>query len=356
MHRISKQTIFTILMLAILLLPLLSAGCGTPKTSLYIIVAGSLVAPMEDVAAQFEQLHPDVVVQIEGHGSIQVIRQVTELGKEADVLMTSDYSLIPMMMYNTTIPGTNESYADWYLAFATNAMGIAYTNTSKYSDEINQSNWYEIMSRPDVTIGISDASLDSCGYRAFMTCQLAQGYYGNSSIFESLFGDNFKWPVTVALENGTQTIHVPEILEPNGSKLVLRGDSTLLLYLLDSGDVDYAFEYRSVALQHGCKFLSLPPQIDLSSAEYAQTYAGVRVVLDFQRFASVVPVFDGQPIIYGLTITNNAPHPDIAQEFVSFVISNQGQAILTNDDLPPLSPTQADNPSALPDELKALLQ
>ena len=339
-----------------LLIPLLSAGCSKAKTPLPVIVAGSFILPMKDLKAQFEKLHPDIDVQIEGHGSIQVIRQVTELDKEADVLIVADHSLIPMMMYNTTIAGSDEPYANWCLSFTTNSLGLAYTNKSKYSSEINQSNWYEMLARPDVTVGIADARLDSCGYRAFMTCQLAESYYGNSSIFEDLFGNKFKWPVTVALENGTQTIHVPEILEPNSSQLVLRGDSTLLLYLLDSGDVDYAFEYRSVAEQQGYNFLELPPEIDLSSENYSESYGSVRVKMDFQRFGSVQPEFTGEPIIYGLTIPNNAPHPDIAQEFISFVISKQGQSILANDDMPPISLAQADNPAALPDAIKALLQ
>jgi molybdate/tungstate transport system substrate-binding protein len=252
--------------------------------------------------------------------------------------------------------GSDKPYADWCLSFATNSLGLAYTNKSKYSSEINQSNWYQILARPDVTVGIADARLDSCGYRVFMTCQLAESYYDNASIFERLFNDSFTWPVTVSLEDGIQTIHVPEILEPKGKKLALRGDSVWLLSLLDSGDVDYAFEYRSVAEQQGYSFLALPPEIDLSSKNYSESYGNVMVKMDFQRFGSVQPEFTGEPIIYGLTIPNNAPHPDIAAEFVSFVLSAQGQAILANDDQPAIVPATTDNPAALPDKIKQLSQ
>ena len=356
MQRVTKKQILITVALTLLLLPLLNTGCGKAKTPLPVIVAGSLMVPIEDLETEFERLHPDIDVQIEGHGSIQVIRQVTELGKEADVLIVADHSLIPMMMYNTTIAGGDEHYADWYLSFATNALGLAYTNTSKYGNEINQSNWYEILARPDVTVGIADARVDSCGYRAFMTCQLAESYYNNSSIFETLFGGSFTRPVTVSLEDGIQTIRVPEILEPKDKHLALRGNSIWLLFLLDSGEIDYAFQYRSVAKQHGYNFLALPPEIDLSSRDYAAAYSNVRVKMDFQRFGSVQPEFTGEPIIYGLTIPNNAPHPDIAQEFVSFVLSAQGRAILADNEQPAIAPAQADNPAALPDKLKRLLQ
>ena len=356
MNRIPKRQISTAILLALLLLPTLNTGCNKAKTPLPIIVAGSFMGPIEDLEAEFEQLHPDIDVQVEGHGSIQVIRQVTELDKEADVLIVADYSLIPMMMYNTTIAGSDEPYADWYLSFATNSLGLAYTNASAYSGEINQSNWYEILTRPDVIVGIADARLDSCGYRAFMTCQLAESYYDNASIFEQLFGDSFTWPVTVASEDGIQTIHVPEILEPKGDKLALRGNSVWLLFLLDAGEIDYAFEYRSVAEQLGYSFLELPPEIDLSSENYSESYGSVRVKMDFQRFGSVQPEFTGEPIIYGVTIPNNAPHPNIAAEFVNFLISAQGQAILADNDQPPIAPARADNPDELPDDIKDLLQ
>jgi molybdate/tungstate transport system substrate-binding protein len=352
----TKGRVSITIVLVLLLVPMLTVGCGNARTPLSIIVAGSFMVPMEDLEAEFEQLHPDIDVQVEGHGSIQVIRQVTELYHEADVLIVADYSLIPMMMYNTTVAGSDEPYADWYLTFATNALGLAYTNTSKYSSEINQSNWYEILARPDVIMGISDARLDPCGYRAFMACQLAEGYYDDTSIFEMLFQDSFIWPVTVSAEDGVQTVHVPEILEPKGDKLALRGNSVWLLYLLDAGEIDYAFEYRSVAEQHGYDFLELPREIDLSSEAFATSYENVMVVMDFQRFGSVQPAFTGEPITYGVTIPSNAPHPDIAAEFVSFLISTQGQAILTDNDQPPIVPAQTDNLQALPGEIKDVLQ
>lgn len=71
--------------LALLTLTLLmvSAGCtdaGTERTTLMVIPAGSLLYPLEDIEAVFESQHPEIDVRIEGHGSIQAIRQVTDSG------------------------------------------------------------------------------------------------------------------------------------------------------------------------------------------------------------------------------------------------------------------------------------
>jgi molybdate/tungstate transport system substrate-binding protein len=323
---------------------------------LKIIYAGSLIVPFEEMGEEFEKLHPDVDVSLEGHGSIQVIRYVTELYHEADVLAVADYSLIPMMMYDTPIPGTNDSYANWNIKMARNSLGIAYTNQSKYADELTGSNWYEILSRPDVTVGIADARFDSCGYRTLMMCQLAEQYYGNMTIFDDILGNSFTKPITVSQNDSVYVISVPEILAPSSARIALRGNSVYLLYLLDSGDVDYAFEYESVAQQHGLNFLKLPDEINLGSAEHADLYSQVKVKLEFQRFASIEPEFRGEAIIYGITIPHNAPHTDLAVEFIKFVISEQGQEIFRKCDQEPVVPPVADNVDNLPYELKIIVE
>ena len=38
--------------------------------------------------------------------------------------------------------------------------------------------------------------------------------------------------------------------------------------------------------------------------------------------------FQGEPIVYGLTIPTAAPHPHTAVAFVRFIFSSEGQAIL----------------------------
>ena len=60
-----------------------------------------------------------------------------------------------------------------------------------------------------------------------------------------------------------------EILETSdSSNILLRGGSVALLALLESGDVDYAFEYASVARQHGLSYVELPPPLNLSDPSF----------------------------------------------------------------------------------------
>jgi molybdate/tungstate transport system substrate-binding protein len=320
-----------------------------------VLFAGSLILPFDDLEEAFEEQHANVDVLMEGHGSIQCIRQITELERLADVVAVADYALIPLLMYETEVPESHETYADWTMQFATNQLGLAYTDESAYADEINAQNWYEILSRPDVTFGLSDPRFDACGYRGMMVGQLATSYYAEPDLFYNLFGDRFTQPIRVQEnhEEDFDTILIPEVLRPEGdSGVMMRGSSVQLLAVLESGDLDYAFEYLSVSKQHNLNFLPLPPEINLSDEAYEENYNRTRVKLAYQRFATVNPEFHGKTIHYGLTIPSNAPHSDLAAEFIQFLIGPEGQRVMAENHHPMILPPVVDNEAALPQALK----
>ena len=318
------------------------------KTELKVVYAGSLIVPFKEIEEQFESTHPGVDVQMEGHGSIQAVRQVTDIHRNVDVLVVADETLIPDMMY--------PDHADWHVRFATNQMVIAYTNNSRYADEINDSNWYEILARPDVTFGFSNPMLDACGYRILMVTQLAEWHYDNQTIFDDLIAGNLAHPISVTMgddgDGDTAIVFVPETLSPRTEKIVIRGGSVQLLALLDLGEIDYAFLYKSMAEQHRLRFLELPAEIDLSSPEYEDDYKKVTIQLGFQRFTSVGAERKCKPIFYGITIPKNATSPELAAEFVEFVISEEGLGVLCDMEQPTVSPV-ADNPDNMPDRLRS---
>jgi molybdate/tungstate transport system substrate-binding protein len=333
-----------------------STSCSAHKVPLKVSVAASLIVPFQEIEKEFESKYPNIDVQLEGHGSVQVIRSVTELGEDIDLAAVADYQLIPLLMYPAQMPDNAGPYADWYIKFATNRLGIAYTANSWYATEINTQNWYDILARPDVRLGLADPRIDSLGYRAMMAIELAQGYYQDNTLFKKLIIDNFGPGFEVVdTQNGT-TIEIPELVKPSGNKLSLRSYSIQLLALLDSGDIDYAFEYESVAKQRGLKFVELPPEIDFSSRDYATQYQQVQVELKFQRFATVTPKFEGAQIIYGITIPANARHPQEAEKFLEFLIGPDGQRILAENYQPALVPPEADGLNNIPAGLKPFIK
>ncbi len=328
---------------------------ATAKTELKVLNAGSLMVPFDRIEDKFEETHPDVDVQIEGHGSIQVVRHVTEIHDRVDVTAVADYSLVPLLMYETNLPNSDKPYADWYIKFATNNLGLAYTETSSYSEEITADNWYEVLLRDDVNFGMSDPRMDACGYRALMLTRLAEDYYGKPDLFGNLITDSFKnYPIESVDLAGMEKILVPRILQPRSRLLTMRGSSINLLAPLEAGGVDYGFQYESVARQHGLSFLRLPPQINLGSEEYSENYRKVQVKLDYQRFSSVSPVFTGRRLLYGITIPENAPHPELAREFVEFVLTEPGREVMENSNHPTLEKPAVDGMENLPEQLKEL--
>ena len=147
---------------------------------------------------------------------------------------------------------------------------------------------------------------------------------------------------------------MPEILETaQQSPVVIRGASIQLIALLESGDLDYAFEYESVIRQHGLEWVALPDQVNLGSSQYSEQYQQVQVNLNFRRFASVQPFFRGEQIGYGITIPSNAPHPELAQQFIAFLLGPEGQQIMAEYYQPLLDPLTCDFPDLVPSLLQA---
>jgi len=238
------------LFLTLILTSTLVAGCISQPTrpatlsgKLQIFHAGSLTIPFAQISEEFNKLYPNVEILLEGAGSQTTIRKVTELHKECGVIGSADYTIIPQLMF--------PEYADWYIIFATNQMCIAYTDKSQFNDEINEDNWYEILQRDGVKYGRSDPDQDPCGYRTLMVWQLAEAHYGASGLYDKLLG-------------------------AEGD--VMRPKSVALIALLESGDLDYAFEYSSVAAQHNLNYVVLPLEINLSSEGFNDFYATAQVL------------------------------------------------------------------------------
>jgi len=331
------------------------APASAEKTPLVVFAAGSLIIPFADLEQAFEARYPDIDARAEYHGSIQVMRHVTELHEEIDVVATADAALIPMLMYASTASETGQPYANWYIRFASNHLALAYTPESQYADEINADNWPEILARPDVKLGLSDPRFDASGYRTLMAFSLMENTLGRYNLFGPVFDGQFTFPVTIFHDDDLTTITVPEILETRqDAHIVLRGGSIMLIALLESGDLDYAFEYESVIRQHGLEMLPLPETVNMGEADFESAYEAVQVDLDFQRFATVKPQFRSERIGYGITIPVNAPHPDEAALFIAFLLSPEGRAIMEADYHPLFDPFPADGYANMPESLQAL--
>jgi len=289
---------------------------------LIIFHAGSLSIPFKDMAKAFELQHPGVKVLREAAGSRTCARKITDLGRPCDVMASADYSVIEELL----IP----EYASWNISFATNEMAIMYRSDSKYAGEINGRNWYRILLRKGVQYGHSDPNSDPCGYRSQLVWQLAEKYYNVPGLYERL-------------KKGCPLRNI-------------RPKETDLIALLEAGQIDYLFIYRSVCLQHGMPFVKLPDQINLGSFEYAEFYKQARIKISGKTPGSFIEK-RGKPMIYGITIPGNATHPALAVDFVSFLLGPEGRKIMKRNGQAPLPvPMATGNVRQIPAPLRAFLQ
>jgi len=310
-----------------LMLGLLSLSCinnNSKKSSatdqnkkLIIFHAGSLTVPFKQIVHDFTKIHPNVEVIMEGAGSRNCARKVTDLKKECDILASADYTVID----NLLIP----DYADWNIKFVSNEMTIVYHDGSKYSEEINTDNWFEILGKEDVAFGRSDPNADPCGYRAVLTTELAEKYYNKNGLTEKLLNKDQKY---------------------------IRPKETDLLGLLESKAIDYIFLYRSVAEQHGLKYLILPDSINLKKPELSDFYEQATVNINGKTPAEIITK-KGEPMIYGVTLIKNAPNKDIAIEFLKFLLTkDKGLAIMKKNGQPDVVPSPTNTFNAIPESLR----
>lgn len=310
-----------------MLVLLLAAGCSPrAETVLKVIHAGSLTVPFERLEREFEAQHKAVDVQREAHGSSVAIRQVTELGRAADVVASADYALIDRLMIEPE-PG----YADWNIMFARNAMCIAYRSPGQ---ALTLADWAKTLRDGDARIGMSDPNRDPCGYRALMYIHLAGALPGGEHLFEDLICAQSS--VSMHVAKSITTIHVPSDVS-YGGRLVLRPKEVDLVALLETGAIDYLFIYRSIAVQHGLRYFELPGEVNLSDPARADGYGRVRV-RQFADNAEKAVEIAGSPIVYGLTIPSSAPNPEVARRFVRLLLSDRGRRILDECGQAPLVP------------------
>lgn len=290
---------------------------GFAKENILVFHAGSLSVPFAQIEKVFEAKYPQYDIKREPSGSVAAARKITDLGRGADVIASADYKVIDSIL----IPNN----ATFNAHFATNEMALVYTKNSKYADEITSENWPDIFLREGVKVAHSNPNLDPAGYRSMLVTKLAEIYYKKPGFYDTLFGYGNHY------EPG----------EENAAKVVVRPKETDLLGLLEAGQYDYLYIYKSVAIQHNLLYVNLPEQISLKSAQYADFYKNATFKRDGKKpgeFKTIV----GAPMVYGITVVQNSKSPinkEGAIKFVNFVLSSEGAAIMKQNGQGAILPT-----------------
>jgi len=288
---------------------------------LIIYHAGSLSMPFKEIAAEFNKLYPKVNILMESAGSVASARKITDLNQPCDILASSDYGVIDNML----IP----KYADWNIKFVSNELSIVYQEKSRLASQINSKNWYDILMKKEVAFGRADPNADPCGYRTILSLALAEKYYKKSELAKMISEKDQNY---------------------------MRPKEVDLIALLESGSIDYIFLYRSVAIQHNLKYITLPDEINLKNMSMAAQYATATTEINGKEPGKKETV-KGEPMVYGVTMLRNAPNKPAAIAFLQFLLSrDKGMKIMEKDGQPSVIPMAVQNYDKLPKELKEFVK
>jgi len=307
-------------LLALLLLP----ACGDGKKRVVVVCADALSNSFRTMEYEYEKLHPDVEIIVDAQGSITATRLVAF--RRSDVLAVADYRLVEKILY--------PDQATWVAQFASTDIVLAHTEMSKRSTEITPDNWFDILLDPAIKYGIADPKHDPCGYYARFTWKLAEDYYFTSK--------GKTRPLAKQLADGCPPKHIS------------RDALSLIGEVLSAGLIDYAFVYRSHAIDLRLPFVPLPKEISLGDASLADQYARAQILVpDFRGKNETIP---GRHIAFGITRMTDAPNPEGAAAFIQFVLSPEGRAILKRSEFKPISPALVPSWGAPPPFLEGLAE
>jgi molybdate/tungstate transport system substrate-binding protein len=284
------------------------------QRKLHVLCAGSLNAAFSEISDEFRRLYPNVKLIQEMGGSASLVREVIQ-GRECGVLASADYSLIRHLM----LP----DYAGWYIVFASNQMVLRYTDSSKYQEEINGDNWYEILQRDGVTIWHSDPDGDPGGYRALMVLQLAEKYYKVPRLYDRL-------------------------MSPEHDRVITRAN-------FQESNTGYSFGYGLNAGRGGSRVLALPDEINLSTEAFADYYKQAVVTISGKNPGEAIALY-GAPILFGVTIPESYGNPELAIKWLHLLLSSKGRNFLKKSGMIPLKPVTTDNPEKIPDQLRKYIK
>jgi molybdate/tungstate transport system substrate-binding protein len=285
---------------------------------LIVFNAGSLARPLRAALDSFAARERVVLAQ-ENAGSLETARKLTELGHVPDIIALADFNVFPELLM--------PAHVGWYATFARNRMVLAYTDRSRFANEISAESWHRVLLRPGVEVGRADPSLDPNGYRTLLVLQLAERHYAEPGL-------------------------AGRLLERMPARNV-RPKEADLVGLLQAGETDYIWSYESIAQAAGLRYVVLPSRIDLGSAADSAFYSAATV-----RVAGRTPrdsiEFRGEPIVYAFSIPRGAPHPDLAIRAAAFLLSEHGRRVMRDARLEPLDAPAIVGAGA-PDTLLALV-
>jgi molybdate/tungstate transport system substrate-binding protein len=314
-----------------------SAQTCVPPSSQQLIIyrAGSLTRAFKPLEEKFT-CQTGIQIKDVAMGSVDAGRQITAGGQACDLYAPADYLDIDLFMKLAGYSSFDIVFAHGKMVMAYSASGLAAKKLPPIAEPNGQAvaKWYEILTRPGVTIGGGNPFLDPGAYRGPMIFQLAEEFYKVPNLYNNL------------LE------HV----------VIMGSDSGAVI----GKQFDFQFGYEHNALATAktnpdYRVVNLPDEISMADPAKDSYYAQHAIVvlpgLGTPRSARTIPV-PGTHVAWGITLMKDAPNKENAIKFLQLLLSPIGAASLNENGPAPITPANvsAADFHKLPESLRPLVK
>ncbi len=268
-----------------------------------VAYAGSMGVVMDKGLGPAFAQREHVTYQGQGEGAYGLARLLASGRSTADVFV----SITPGPMAILKDAGL----IDEAVPVASTRMVIAYNPKGRFGEAFRLAGtdaahpaWWKVLQTPGLRFGRTDPATDPQGQNMVFTLMLAQKYYEQAGLAQSVLGD-VRNPQQVFGEGG-------------------------LLTRLEAGQVDAASGYESATRSAKLPYVALPDEINLSNPVFSKSW--------YDTVSFTLPSADGkentvrpQALVFYAAKLKNAAHPKAADDFLAFMTSSQGQKLFDDN-------------------------
>ncbi|MFB6490378.1 MAG: substrate-binding domain-containing protein [Thermoproteus sp. AZ2] len=304
---------------------------SAPATAPFAIgAAGTLKFSFTDLLNIYSNLYPYIKAAPPYFKGSGAVAQEEVNTKQFSLVAAADTTTIPSVLFKSGL-------ADYEIAFGATQMAIIVNLNTTAGQEVYRlwlqaqnetpltaqwnATWTQIFSiialSPNVVVGVSNPFTDPSGYQAICMLRLAGlTFFNNMS-------------------------YLVDAIYNNTNKYVMRNTETDLLPVMASGQIQFILSaYVSNAVVQvkqyaNVTYITLPPQVSLGSLKYADYYHQAN--FNWTE-VGVTKYFVCNPVVYTFTIPNTAPNPQGAVYYALLLFSPQGQKILRDNGIMPITP------------------
>jgi ABC-type molybdate transport system substrate-binding protein len=175
---------------------------STKNGKVFVMYAASLIKTFEtSLGPSFEQ-KTGYKYTGEGRGSVQIANMIIDGQKRPDVFVSAGtIPIMKLMMNDSSIAADKQQeqlhrpLAQWLVRFASAEIVITYSPISRFHLDLDKAKkgelpWYQILSEPGFKFGRTDPELDPKGYYTVIAAKLANIYYKDQNIKQSILGQD----------------------------------------------------------------------------------------------------------------------------------------------------------------------